>query len=152
MITFKYNNIISRVNCTMLKRGQISFEYLVIVGFVTVLALVLLGISTFYSNQTRTLVNTNQLDQVARQVVDTAETVYFYGAPSKATIKAQMPRGIKAIIIESNEVVFTVSVSGKESNITYGSDIPLGGEISISPGLRNIVIEAQGGLVWINGT
>ena len=43
-------------------RGQISSEYLILVGFITFLVLVLLGVSVFYTAATRDRVVYNDLD------------------------------------------------------------------------------------------
>jgi type II secretory pathway component PulK len=133
-------------------RGQISVEYLMIVGVMLVVALGLLGTSMFYSRHIESVVNTNQVDRLARQIVDTAESVYFYGVPSKSTIHASIPKGVTAVTISPNELSFTVRSTQGTTDINYVSSVQLQGDIDPTAGLRDITVEARVGFVWINGT
>ena len=59
------------------KKGQIAVEYVILVGIVTALSIAMLVISMYYSKHVGTVVETSQVDRLGRQVVDTAETVFF---------------------------------------------------------------------------
>ena len=134
------------------KKGQIAVEYVILVGIVTALSIAMLVISMYYSKHVGTVVETSQVDRLGRQVVDTAETVFFYGVPSKSTIKTYMPNHVLSITVHPNELVFTVDTGTGTSDLGYVSAVPLQGDISATEGLKTIVIEAREGLVWINGT
>jgi len=134
------------------KRGQVAVEYMAVVGIATVIALSMLIVSGFYSRQTEEIINTNQIDQIAKKIVDTSEEVYYFGEPSKITLKVYIPKGINRIDIHESELVFNVNLQSGDSDISYVSAVPLQGEISVVQGYRYIEIEASGGYVWINGT
>lgn len=136
----------------MKKRGQISVEYLLVVGLTTIVVIFLLAISDYYSREVENTINTNQIDRIAKEIVDTAESMYYFGEPSKTTIKLFIPKGIEEINVSNNELNFRVRTQNGVTDMFYRSSVPLQGDISYSYGLHNIIIEARGGYVWINGT
>lgn len=134
------------------KRGQISLEYLLVVGLTTIIVIFLLAISGYYSREVETTINTNQIDAIAKEIVDTAESMYYFGEPSKTTIKVFIPRGIEEINVSANELNFKVRTQSGLTDMFYRSSVPLQGGISYSYGLHYVIVEARGGYVWINGT
>lgn len=134
------------------KRGQISFEYMSVVGIATIVAISLLGVAHYYSRQTEVTINANQVDRIAKQIVDTAESLYYYGEPSRATIKVYIPDGINSVNISGQELSFKFMTQAGEADMFYTSTVNLQGDIDTSYGLRHIHIEAKEGYVWINGT
>jgi uncharacterized protein (UPF0333 family) len=127
------------------KRGQVSVEYLIVIGFVTLIVGVLLTISVMYRSQVNYQIRLNQVDEVARSVVDSAESVYYLGEPSRTTLKIYMPEGVDSIIINDNELFFKVRVqSGALTDIAYSTAANLTGSLRTSPGLREIKIESIG--------
>jgi len=128
------------------KRGQVSMEFMTIMGFVTFVALTMLIVSQFYQREVETQVETNQVDHLARKLIESAESVYYLGEPSKTTINANMPSHIDSVTIGSNEITFKVRVGGgKTSDINYQSNVNLTGSISNTPGLKKISVEAKCG-------
>lgn len=128
------------------KRGQVSIEFMAIIGFVTFIAMAMLIISQFYQRGVSTQVETNQVDHLARKLIDSAESVYYLGEPSKTTIEANMPNHVESITIGSNDITFRMKAAGgKTSDITYQSDVNLTGSITKTPGLKKISVEAKCG-------
>jgi len=133
-------------------KAQSSMEYLIIVGFTVFLAIGMLAIFNFYSRQVNDTVNLNQLDRLAKDIIDSSESMFYHGPPSKTTIKANMPAGVNSITIGPNEISFNVKSGSGPTDINYQSSVPLSGQISLTVGLKFIEIEAKEGLVWVNGT
>lgn len=133
-------------------KGQISIEYMSLVGITAVIVISLLVISNYYSRQVEDTINTNQLDQIAKEIVDTAESMYYFGEPSRTTIKVFIPKGIRDVNVGSNEISFRVNTHFGEIDMSYSSDVALQGDISTSYGFHYITIEAKEGYVWINST
>ena len=134
------------------KQGQISLEYMSIVGLATLIAISLLALSHYYSKQTEITINTNQIDRIGKEIIDSAESMYYYGEPSRTTIKAYIPDGINEINIGNNELNFKVRTKGGETDMFYSSSVDLQGNISTAYGFHYITIEAREGYVWINST
>lgn len=134
------------------ERGQISLEYMAVVGIATLVAISLLAISHYYSKETEITINAQQIDRIAKEIVDTAESMYYYGEPSKTTIRAYLPGGIKEITVGPDELSFRVKTQSGETDMFYPSSVNLQGNISTSYGFHYITIEAREGYVWINST
>jgi hypothetical protein len=124
-------------------RGQISSEYLILVGFITFLVLVLLGVSVFYTSVTRDKVLYNDLDFYARDIVDSAESVYYAGEPSTTIVKPYLPQGVQSINVTSTGLYISISTSGGNALLAYPSRVPLTGSLSTGEGVRAIRLTAQ---------
>ena len=125
------------------ERGQISTEYLILVGFIVFVVISLVGFAAIYSSSARERIRFSNLATFANAIISNAEEVYYAGVPSKATITPYLPSGVGSIIIYPNEIVFNVSASGGTSIIGYTSNVPLSGSISNSEGVKRIQVEAQ---------
>ncbi len=136
----------------MKKRGQVSIEYMVVIGFVTLIILSLLLLSRYYSRDIETAINTNQIDKLAKEIVDNAEYIYYFGEPSKTTIKVFIPKEVEQIDVNTNEINFRVATPNGDTDIFYRSAVNLSGTISTAYGFHYLTIEARGGYVWINST
>ena len=133
----------------ILKRGQISIEYLMITGFVIFLVISILGIALLYTASVKDELKFNQLERFAIKVISNAERVFFEGEPSQVTINAFLPSGVQSIYVyESNgeyTLVFNLSSGSGESVIGFSSDVPImliGLNISTSEGLKRLEIKA----------
>lgn len=127
-----------------MRKAQVATEYIAIVGFVTFAVLLLTTAAYFYQRQVANQVVINQVDRLARELVDAAESVYFLGAPSKTTIKVEIPKNIEGISIEKNTVLFIVNTPQGQTSISYRSSVPLrisGEGIAEFEGLHSITLE-----------
>lgn len=127
-------------------------EYMIVIGFVTLIVISLLLVSNFYTKEVESSIKTNQLDKVAKEIVDKAEFVYYFGEPSKTTIKVFIPKGVKQINIGPNEVSFRVATHSGDTDVFHRSDVNLSGSVSSSYGFHYVTVEAKEGYVWINST
>ncbi len=135
---------------------------MLVVGVATFIALSIIAVSSHYSSEVRGTINTNQIDQISKEIVDTAESIYYYGAPTKTTIKIYMPGGVNSVNLNSldpadptdvaYEISFKVQTRMGESDIFYLSPIPLKGSIKTSEGYQYVSVEANEGYVFINST
>jgi len=141
-----------KVRCLSRKRGQISLEYMAIVGLTTLIAISLLAISTYYSNQVRETIDSSQIDAIGKQIVDTAESVYYFGPPSKTTLKVFIPKSVYSANISAGQVIFNVRSNHGSSEYFYLSSVPLMGNISSSYGFHYVSVESKEGYVLINST
>lgn len=135
-------------------KAQVSIEYLIIVGFVTFVVMAIIGIALFYSGTIKDKIKENQVGNYANKIIATAESVYYAGEPSKATISGYLPESVKDIRIEENSLVITFSTSSGKNIIAYSSDVPIiessTAELSPSKGLKKIVVVAEENQVVIS--
>ncbi|MBU2634330.1 MAG: hypothetical protein KJ674_03725 [Nanoarchaeota archaeon] len=124
------------------KKSQISVEYVALISFVILIIMAVYLTSYSYTNSTKDTVVTNQASTVINNLIDNAEAVSNLGYPSKTTLKIYIPINIKSINISDKEITFVVYTSSQEVEISQISSVNLTGDISTTPGLREIIIEA----------
>ncbi len=134
----------------MMKKAQVSMEYLIIVGFVAAITIPLILIFTTHSTEIEEHIISNQANYIASKIVDSAESVYYLGESSKVTFRVQIPRKINAVSIGNNEVVFYVKKHNGIDEVVKYSNVPINGSISSEAGIHDIVVESQGDLVWVS--
>src|SRR3989344_417475 len=103
----------------MLKRGQISFEYMIVIGFVTLVISLILGVSILYTNTVQDRVKVNHMDSFADKIISTSEYVFYAGEPSKATITAYLPKDVTAIEVLENTLFISIRTSSGLNKLGY---------------------------------
>lgn len=113
-------------------RGQISIEYVMIVGFslLIIIPAILAAIGTTQLHESR--ITESQLEQIAFTIVTTADEIAFEGPPAKRTIRVYFPKGLENVTVSERTIIFT-----------YQS----------GPGTRDVVLSsAYANLSWTLGT
>jgi len=130
-------------------RSQISVEYMLIMGFVTIMTIPLLLIYYSYSSGSSDSVTSSQALQIARKIVDAAESVYYIGKPSQTTLKLSFPDNIESTNLSNKEVVIKVKTKDGITDIIQVSSVNISGNLPTSEGLHIITIKAEDGFVQI---
>ncbi len=134
------------------KRGQVAIEYISIMGFVMIIVIFLVYTAQYYSREVQDTTSLQQVDKIAKLIIDSAEQVYYLGEPSKLTLNVNMPARVENISLSNNEVTFIIRTQSGKTDISYPSDVNISGGISIPEGVKRIKLEARKGYVWINST
>ena len=129
------------------KRGQVSIEYLIVIGFaffITVpLAIMLFSQSELSKNQ----INMDEARQTARRIVEESERIYYYGAPSMTTLKVYMPEHMITANVAPRAINFQIQTAGGINDVTEISTVNLTGSLSANSGLHIIRLEVVQGAV-----
>ena len=134
----------------MKKEGQISAEYLIVVGFIIFIIIGVLGVGLFYSSLISDSIKMNHVRNFATKIISSSESVFYSGEPSLATITAYLPSGIEGIGIVEKEILFNVSTSTGMTRISFSSNVPLRGVLTKSEGVKRIRIVASTGNATIS--
>ena len=134
------------------RTSQVSLEYLIILGFVMFVASIILIISASYSKDMKESVILNQVDRIAKEVINSAESIHYFGEPSKTTIKVFIPEQVKSVSLNENHLIFKVQTQNGITDVGYKTAMPMQRNIPIGFGEHYITIESRGGYVWLNGT
>jgi uncharacterized protein (UPF0333 family) len=135
------------------KRGQISVEYLIVIGFVIFLVIGILSFAFYYTAGTDDAIRINQLNNFANKIITNAESVSYAGEPSKVTITAFLPKGVSRAIITENSLVFDISTSSGMATMGFQADVSIADNtLSINEGLKVIKISAGETEVTIDDT
>jgi uncharacterized protein (UPF0333 family) len=131
------------------KEGQISVEYLVIIGFVTVITIPLIIIYHNFTQESSEEISSTQINQISKKIVDAAESVYYIGEPSQTTIRLNIPENVVLVNFSSaKELVFRIKTSlGKESDIVQSSSVNISGSLPIQKGSYLVTVKAMSNYV-----
>src|SRR4030042_1202089 len=88
------------------KHSQISFEYLIIMGFIIFVIIGVLGVALFYSGAIKDRIKITQMTDCANKIISTAESVFYSGYPSRATINCYLPEGIQNVTVYDAAISF----------------------------------------------
>jgi len=137
----------------MLKRGkgQAAIEYLMMVGLISIVVVPSTFLFYNYSLETIEQIDRAQIDKFGRDIITTAETVYYLGTPTRIVIEGRLPNTVENIAIVQDPVTGTylllIDVRTRSGllNLSYPTQVNilgLFGEEDISPGFKSIRIEA----------
>lgn len=132
------------------KRGQVSLEYTLMVGFALIILMPLVVIHMTQEESIRDDSNLMQATNIVQTLTSNAESIHFIGEPSKTTIEVRMPQNVKDIEIEDNRILFEVMTGGGVVEVYKYTDVELTGSLEPGPGLTRILIEAEDGRVKIS--
>ena len=125
-------------------KSQISVEYMVIIGFVTIITIPLVIIYQSLIQESSEDISSYQIMQIAKNIVHESETVYYLGEPSQSTIKINMPGNIVlANLSYGYELVFKIKTKTGESDIVQNSAVNITGSLPTSQGLYTLTVKAK---------
>lgn len=134
-------------------KAQAAMEYLLVIALVTALIIPASYVFYRYAQSSSERVNIGQIEKMGNDIIDTAETIYYLGAPSRQDLDEQMPEGVYNITIfnnwavepKLNELVFYTRFGGKLSEKVFFSRVNINGSFSKldwAPGAKVIRVEA----------
>lgn len=125
-------------------RGQVGMEYMILIGFVTIAVTSILVLAFVYSDRISDRIRLNQVGNFGIQLINSVESTFFSGEPSKTTVRLYLPEGVESIVVDSSEdsIVFTVRTSSGNNVVAYGSRVPIQGVITNTPGIKELVLVA----------
>ncbi len=125
------------------KYGQVSVEYLIVFGFVTMAIIIILGVALNYSGNVKDNIKFTELNSYADKIISASESVFYAGAPSKATIDCYLPEGVKEVQVIENSLFITVETHTGTDKISYFSKVPISGNLSGGGGVKKIEVVAN---------
>ncbi len=131
-------------------KSQVSVEYLMIIGFVTLITIPLVIIYYSFTQESGDNINSAQIQQIVRKVVDASESVYYLGEPSQTTLKVNIPANIVSVSLSSNEVAFKINTAAGKSDIAQSSSVNITGSLPTNKGMYTITIKAKSDYVEVS--
>ncbi len=130
------------------KEAQISVEYMFLIAFVTVVTIPLIVIYHTFTQQSSDEITSSQINQLAKNIVDAAESVYYLGEPSQTRLKINMPTNVVSADLSGGyEVVFKVE---EGSDIVRSSSVNITGSLPTKKGTYTLIIEAKSDYVKVS--
>jgi len=137
------------------KRGQITTEYVIIVGFMLVILLVLWAQTTFTISSTTADLRVAYAKHAVTKIAEAADAVYVQGPPAKFSIYVTMPDNVFNSSVEGHEISISVYTYDGVTDVyeeTLGN--VTGCLRHLVPGTHRISVEAVqiGSYNWVNVT
>jgi len=125
-------------------RGQVSIEFLIIIG---IAMLMTIPLTIIYFKQSQTLnadIAGTQADKIASEIRDAADEVYYLGPPSKKTIIVFMPKNVEAITLYETSIIFNVTTDSGDFELVKWSaaNFSAASSLEAKSGIRKITAEA----------
>jgi ABC-type glycerol-3-phosphate transport system permease component len=134
----------------MKKRGQVSLEYLMLIGFVFI-ALVpamLLAYNAYKDNQD--IIAIRQAKQASEAIIQESEAIYYLGPPSMSTIKVYVPGQIFEVVVDDFELTMRVRTSNGIDDVSTISRVNITGVVPSTQGSHIVTVSATGTQVIIS--
>ncbi|MDD9954547.1 MAG: hypothetical protein OXR66_09540 [Candidatus Woesearchaeota archaeon] len=139
-----------------MRGGQVSVEYLIIVG--VALGLLIPAVIFFYSYSKSSDASavSSQINDIGLQALSHVQSTYALGRNSRQTMEFNMPDVVQHVYVNGQELVFVYETELGRSEAVFFSTIPMitndtiDGNISdVHPGLTNYRFDSFGSTVKI---
>ncbi len=134
------------------RKGQVSMEYLVIVGIASLIILPLLVLFLMQMNDVTESMTLSQLNKIGDELVSSANEVYYLGEPAQNTLSFYLPGHVDEIYSQDEMLVMVVSLRASSFSIVKYAAIDLDVNISNYPGVHKVKVMAQSNNVSITET
>ncbi|MBS3102913.1 hypothetical protein J4458_05725 [Candidatus Woesearchaeota archaeon] len=105
-------------------KAQAALEYLLIIAMTFAIIIPTVYLFFTYSRESNIKIIDFQISSIGRNIVNTAESIYYSGENSKTVLEFNMPEGVNNVLIISNkEVVFNVTTDFGYMDIVFFSDV-----------------------------
>ncbi len=135
-----------------MKKGQISVEYVTIMGFAFLLTIPLVFLFYMNTHSAHQQVDVTQAERVLKKVVETADQMHNLGEPSFTTVRAFIPNDVEEIRIEGRNLIFVIDRGQVQAELVDVAQVNLTGSISANPGTHFIRVEAVDDYVVLSDT
>ncbi len=136
-------------------KGQAAFEYMLVAAVIGVMIIPAAYLFFRYSHSSADQIDKAQLDKLGRDMVASAERVYFQGPPSRTELEARMPKGVLNLSVigdwgsGSQQLLIRAVTADTVTDFPYPSEVNINGsfngslrDITIGAGIKKISIEA----------
>ncbi len=117
-------------------KGQVAMEYVMILTFVLMILIPTVYVFREYVVQSSDDIVVNNIDRIAKTIIDTSRDMFYLGDPSKIIIDLEMPEKIEAIWLMDNSddenavvyeyfLMFKLNLKDGPQDFYYASDFPI---------------------------
>lgn len=105
-------------------KAQSAVEYLMIIALTLGIIVPTSYLFFRYSSESNVQIVDVQVSQIGRNIIDTAESVYFSGEGSKIVMEMNMPKNVADVYILANrELVFKIISEIGETDVVFFSSV-----------------------------
>ncbi len=138
--------------CKKYTKGQISVEYMLVMGFVTMITIPLVVVYMTFNEDSNTEIASAQLSQVVKKIGDAAESMYYLGEPSQTTLILTIPGNVVSANVSSSEIIYMLRTPDGISEIVGSARVNISGALPSSEGTYTLVVAAKDNYVEVSYT
>ena len=128
----------------MKRRGQASTEYLFLIAIILIVFIPVL----FYSiNKVANELKVAKLTELVSSLGEGIKHVYALGPGNLEVVTVNIPTGMRSVSISGPEIIFIADIYGQQSEIVILAPTSLSGNLSVKPGLHNILVNSTDGSI-----
>ncbi len=124
------------------RSGQVSMEYLFIIGFALLLLLPLIIVYATETSRLAEQTTAASAHRAAQLIAEAADTVYYLGAPTTRRITIDLPENIRSARVNGTAIIFQVSSSSGDYDEVAWSAANLTGTLPTTKGPHSLTIAA----------
>lgn len=113
------------------KKGQISYEYVMLVGVILV---IMIPLFYFSFSKVSDTVRINQAEESVSVLAKAADTVYALGPGSKSYVWITVPSGVVSTSVNNKEILLRLSIFGSISDFHAAAKANVSGSFPFSQG------------------
>ncbi len=126
-------------------KAQIAMEYLMVMGFVIAALTPLVAVYYIYTQKSTEELVSSQLGKIAREVVDSAEEVYYLGKPSQVSMRVYVPDDLEGAEVNGGQIVLIMNTANGLAEIVETSAVNISGSFPLTEGVYTLTIRAVDG-------
>ena len=130
--------------------GQVSIEYMVIIGFVTVITIPLIIVCHSFIQESNDEITSTQVSQIAKKIVDAAESVYYMGEPSQTSLRVNIPGNVITANTSNYEVLFQIKTKSGVVDIIQSSSVNITGSLPTNRSTYMITVRAVSNYAYVS--
>lgn len=135
-----------------MKKGQVSFEFLMIVSFAFLLIMPIMIIFMTQANDLNNDVTGAQVNKLAEELQETVNEVYYLGSDTTRTLEIYIPKFVDSASFVNETIRFNITHDARSYLIVKTVDTSVSGSLNTNPGVHRIRISATDyGTVEIQG-
>lgn len=132
-------------------KGQVAFEYMIIVAIILTLMVPLWSYITTVSDRSSQSLALSQAQSAANKIISACDLVYTQGEPTHLTIDVHIPTGVKeAYINDEKAIFFNLYYEGANVSVYSETIGVINGSVPNSEGIYKMNITAIGEYVNIS--
>lgn len=131
-------------------KGQIAFEYIMIVSLVLLFIIPIWAYSASINTQASQTISLSQAQVAVNKIASAADLAYSQGPPTKLTMNILIPRGVTSANLTGTTVVLRLYSGAGVTDVAAVSLANLSGSLPTTEGLYKFVIQANATFVNIS--
>jgi hypothetical protein len=141
----KRNRVSSLSGYSPKSKAQVAMEYMITMGFVLAALSALIVVYYVYTQGSTEELTASQLSKIAKDVVDSAEEVYYLGKPSQVSMRVYIPERLESATVSGKQLVLVMRTDQGPAEIVESSAVNISGGFPLNEGVYLLTVKAADG-------